>query len=404
MFFYRSARLAEVAPLIDQAKKESLKETGSIEPGLHYCIGLQQRFGSILFLLHCILLVISSYLFNHPDAIRSFNLCRNDVEWNTKALVQMIRIYLSFEIEKSASALTSRERYRLDASEEDALVSAKTLITEAFNNIIPSSADSSPDDLSTLSPTDASLYKHIKTLDFYALSAAAAANYNGSQGRPSPHTPPTAYQWSNARSDLQKYIKAFDVQKRSLDPSERLPAIVAIAHNQLRQADDSQALESLREATRCPPTPDLFEQFELAYTTLAELYLQVCYLSSFSHLFFVLKTPQKRNQSQTETACKNCLRINNSSAKAHDILGQLYERGNNFEDSTKHLEDAWHLHQESDPSIGFRLAHNYMKASRYIDAIEVSQLILRKFPTFPRIKEDILDKCRGFIRMPRNGD
>ena len=48
---------------------------------------------------------------------------------------------------------------------------------------------------------------------------------------------------------------------------------------------------------------------------------------------------------------------------------------------------------------GYKLAYNYMKAKRYVDAIDVSHSVLEKHPEYPRIKKEILEKCRGSIRV-----
>ena len=48
---------------------------------------------------------------------------------------------------------------------------------------------------------------------------------------------------------------------------------------------------------------------------------------------------------------------------------------------------------------GYKLAFNYMKAKRFVDAIDVSHNVLEKHPDYPRIRKEILDKCRGSIRV-----
>lgn len=48
---------------------------------------------------------------------------------------------------------------------------------------------------------------------------------------------------------------------------------------------------------------------------------------------------------------------------------------------------------------GYKLAFNYMKAKRYVDAIDVCHTVLNKHPEYPRIRKDILDKSRASIRV-----
>jgi hypothetical protein len=35
--------------------------------------------------------------------------------------------------------------------------------------------------------------------------------------------------------------------------------------------------------------------------------------------------------------------------------------------------------------VGFRLAFNYLKANRYVDAIDVGKDILKVYPNFPKV-------------------
>jgi len=53
---------------------------------------------------------------------------------------------------------------------------------------------------------------------------------------------------------------------------------------------------------------------------------------------------------------------------------------------------------ESSASVGFKLAFNYLKAKRYVEAIDVCHKVLQKYPTYPKIRKDILDKARAALR------
>jgi tetratricopeptide repeat protein 21B len=44
--------------------------------------------------------------------------------------------------------------------------------------------------------------------------------------------------------------------------------------------------------------------------------------------------------------------------------------------------------------VGFRLAFNYMKANRFVDAIDVGKEILKIYPDYPKIYEDVIKKSR----------
>ena len=53
---------------------------------------------------------------------------------------------------------------------------------------------------------------------------------------------------------------------------------------------------------------------------------------------------------------------------------------------------------QSNPTIGYKLAFNYMKAKRFVDAIDVCHDILAKHPNYPKIKKEILEKSRDNLR------
>ena len=50
------------------------------------------------------------------------------------------------------------------------------------------------------------------------------------------------------------------------------------------------------------------------------------------------------------------------------------------------------------PSPGYRLAFNYLKSKRLVDAIDVCHMVLQRNPHYPKIQRDILDKARQGIR------
>ena len=43
------------------------------------------------------------------------------------------------------------------------------------------------------------------------------------------------------------------------------------------------------------------------------------------------------------------------------------------------------MSNKKNATVGFRLAFNYMKASRYTDAIDVGKEILKNYPDYPKI-------------------
>jgi tetratricopeptide repeat protein 21B len=54
-------------------------------------------------------------------------------------------------------------------------------------------------------------------------------------------------------------------------------------------------------------------------------------------------------------------------------------------------------HQAS-ATVGYRLAFNYLKAKRYVDAIDVCHKVTAAFPQYPKIKKDVLEKARMALK------
>ncbi len=52
-------------------------------------------------------------------------------------------------------------------------------------------------------------------------------------------------------------------------------------------------------------------------------------------------------------------------------------------------------------AVGFRLAFNYLKANRFVDAIDVSKDILKSYPDYPKVNSDIITKARAMIKAWR---
>lgn len=48
--------------------------------------------------------------------------------------------------------------------------------------------------------------------------------------------------------------------------------------------------------------------------------------------------------------------------------------------------------------VGFRLAFNYLKANRFVDAIDVSKDILKAYPDYPKVQTDIINVARSKIK------
>lgn len=50
-------------------------------------------------------------------------------------------------------------------------------------------------------------------------------------------------------------------------------------------------------------------------------------------------------------------------------------------------------------STGYKLAFNYLKGKRYVDAISVCHQVLAIYPDYPKIKKEVMDRARANLRM-----
>lgn len=76
----------------------------------------------------------------------------------------------------------------------------------------------------------------------------------------------------------------------------------------------------------------------------------------------------------------------------------IAEKENNFKDAGDYFESSWKLQNQSAAAVGYKLAFNYLKAKRFVEAIDVSHKVLSQFPEYPKIKEEILVKARELLR------
>lgn len=121
-------------------------------------------------------------------------------------------------------------------------------------------------------------------------------------------------------------------------------------------------------------------------------YLEKCWL-----LLADLYINQNKSE-QANTVLRTILQHNASSIKAFEFLGYLREKEQKFNDAAANYDDAWKLSRMRNPAIGYKLAYNLLKCKRLFDCIEVCHHVLKLYPTYPKIKKEIMDKARMSIR------
>lgn len=58
--------------------------------------------------------------------------------------------------------------------------------------------------------------------------------------------------------------------------------------------------------------------------------------------------------------------------QAHEYLGYIMEKEASYQDAADYYERAWEHGNRASLAVGFRLAFNYLKAKKYVRAVEVA--------------------------------
>ncbi|KAG8559764.1 hypothetical protein GDO81_017447 [Engystomops pustulosus] len=76
-----------------------------------------------------------------------------------------------------------------------------------------------------------------------------------------------------------------------------------------------------------------------------------------------------------------------SCCKAYEYTGYIMEKEQAYKDAASNYELAWKYGNQTNPTVGYKLAFNYLKAKRYVDAIDVCHKGLELPTNLPENKE-----------------
>ncbi|XP_047136983.1 tetratricopeptide repeat protein 21B isoform X1 [Hydra vulgaris] len=159
-----------------------------------------------------------------------------------------------------------------------------------------------------------------------------------------------------------------------------VPALLAMSTCFMLLKQSPKARNQLKRLAKMTWNPEEAEDFEKVWLSLADIYIQSAKYDMALELL------------------KKCLTSNESCAKAWEYCGFIMEKEQNYREASIKYEKAWKYSNESNPAIGYRLAFNYLKSQRYVDAINICNQVLDKYSNYPKIKKDILDKARSLVR------
>lgn len=167
------------------------------------------------------------------------------------------------------------------------------------------------------------------------------------------------------------------------DKKDYVPALLVMSQGLIIQKQVTKArnqLKRIADLAKKGYNAEFMDDFEKAWLLLAEIYIQSSKYDLASSLCHLAKDH------------------NRSCGKAWEQLGLIYEKEQAYKDAAIHYEKAWEFCNESSPSVGYRLAFNYLKAKRYVPAINICQQVLKVSENYPKIRKEVLDKARGLLR------
>ncbi|KAL6760145.1 intraflagellar transport protein [Haematococcus lacustris] len=165
----------------------------------------------------------------------------------------------------------------------------------------------------------------------------------------------------------------------NLDPNN-VPVLLAMATGFMLLKQTPKARNQLKRVQKISYKPDEAQEFERAWLLLADIHIQGGKFDLAQDL------------------CQKCLKYNKSCAKAWEYLGSIMEREQAYKDAAEHYEAAWKHESQASAAVGYKLAFNYLKAKRFVEAIDVCHKVIKAFPDYPRIRKDILEKARQGLK------
>lgn len=334
----RSATLPEVQPFLAEAEQHSGGGAGD-PAGLNYCRGLYEW-----------------YTGNTNAALRHFNKARSDTEWGRQSIFNMIDICLNPDGDLPNEKLLDDGMGDEDSAGSDSRLMAVKTSEQLLNELKPRSIGAGGVGSQTIDGN----------IDDEALNHQLLACFLALAGR--------------QRSVIEALLPQLQRLAAEGAYREHVGPIYALAavHVVLRQAQ--RARNQLKRVAQRRWTFEDAEYLERCWLLLADLNVQ----AGKPDLALELLDKVKKH--------------NKSCSKAYELVGQCSEKSGAHAIAAENYATAWRLAGTPKPSIGYRLALNYMKVRRFADAIDVCQQVLRTHPDFVIIRKDVLDKCRNNLR------
>ncbi|XP_008584612.1 PREDICTED: tetratricopeptide repeat protein 21A isoform X1 [Galeopterus variegatus] len=179
---------------------------------------------------------------------------------------------------------------------------------------------------------------------------------------------------ANVEAALGTFIEMAQAEKDSV------PALLAVAQAYMLLKQIPKARTQLKRLAKAPWAVAEADDLEKSWLLLADIY---CQGGKFDLAWELLR---------------RCVQYNQSCCKAYEYMGFIMEKEQSYKDAVTNYELAWKYSHYANPAIGFKLAFNYLKDKKFVEAIEVCHNVLAEHPNYPKIREEILEKARGSLR------
>ncbi|XP_038077972.1 tetratricopeptide repeat protein 21B-like isoform X2 [Patiria miniata] len=280
------------------------------------------------------------YIGNPNVAVKHFNMARKDSEWGRLAVRNMIDICINPDNETLGGE--TFETVNTDAASASEKADSEQMAVRTAEKFIKE-----------LKPVPGS--DDHKIMENYVLMA------------------------SKSKPNTEKALSSF--MEMATSEKENVPALFGVATAYMILKQTPRARNQLKRIAKMNWNPVDAEDFEKSWLLLADIYINTGKFDMATELL------------------RKCLQHNQSCCKAYEYLGFIMEKEQSYHDAALNYEKSWKYGNQNNPTIGYKLAFNYLKAKRYVDAIDICHKVLASHPNYPKMRKDILDKARASIRI-----
>lgn len=268
------------------------------------------------------------------EALLEFNAVRGDPRWGQRAAEEMFHIYINPD-DSELWSVTDFSKMFPNGSSDENLQSAERLLMD----IAPSN-------------------KRTRTL-MEGYLHLVRSGFTGKQG-------------------LEQSVQTF--MNLLTTDADDVAALVGASIALVVMKQQPKARNHLKRVAKMNFLVDQADDFEQAYLLLADIYIQ------------------GGKYDLAQELLKKTIAINNSCGRSWELMGLIHEKEQAYKDASDCYERAWQLDHQRNASVGYKLAFNYLKAKRYVEAIDICHAVLAMNPNYPKIQKEILDKARGGLR------